>query len=71
MLYFSLLANVVILRFQLVNGFRDEKEEALRKVAEVEGRLKETETEKEKSTTKLLNLRKNAGKLLRVIQEVS
>ncbi|XP_020613915.1 MORC family CW-type zinc finger protein 2A-like [Orbicella faveolata] len=54
---------------ELVNGFRDEKEEALQKVAEVEGRLKETENEKEKSTTKLLNLRKNAGKLLRVIQE--
>ena len=62
---------MVVLLFQLVNVFRDEKEEALQKVAGVEERLKETEKEKEKSTTKLLNLRKNAGKLLRVIQEVS
>ena len=62
---------MIILRFQLVNGFRDEREEALNKVANVEERLKETEKEKENSTTKLLNLRKNAGKLLRVIQEVS
>ena len=54
----------------MVHGFRDEKDAALKKVAEVEERLKETENEKEKTSTKLLNLRKNAGKLLRVIQEV-
>jgi len=53
----------------LVHGFRDEKDAALKKVAEVEERLKETENEKERTSTKLLNLRKNAGKLLRVIQE--
>ena len=54
----------------MVHGFRDEKDAALKKVAEAEERLKETENEKEKTSTKLLNLRKNAGKLLRVIQEV-
>ena len=55
----------------MVNVYQEKKDEALQKVAEVEERLKKTEHEKEKSTTKLLNLRKNAGKLLRVIQEVS
>ena len=55
----------------MVSGFQDKRDEALQKVAEVEERLKKTENEKEKSVTKLINLRKNAGKLLRVIQEVS
>ncbi|KAJ7387408.1 ATPase morc2 [Desmophyllum pertusum] len=54
---------------ELVDGFRKDKDEALKKVAEAEERVKEADNEKERSTTKLLNLRKNAAKLLRFIQE--
>ncbi|KAJ7387382.1 hypothetical protein OS493_004376 [Desmophyllum pertusum] len=54
---------------RLVDGFRKDKDEALKKVAEAEERVKEADNEKERSTTKLLNLRKNAAKLLRFIQE--
>ena len=59
------------MQFQLVDGYQKQSEAARQKVAEAEERLKKANSEKEESTTKLLNLRRNATKLLRVIQEVS
>ncbi|XP_078361220.1 ATPase MORC2A-like [Oculina patagonica] len=54
---------------ELIDGFRKQSEKALEKVAEVEERLKKANIEKETATTKLLNLRRNATKLLRLIQQ--
>lgn len=56
--------------FQLIDGFRKKGEEADQRATNAEQRLAEANSEKERSTTKLINLRKNAGKLLRFIQEV-
>lgn len=54
---------------ELIDGFRKKGEEADQRATNAEQRLAEANSEKERSTNKLKNLRKNAGKLLRFIQE--
>lgn len=54
---------------ELIDGFRKKEKEAVQRATSAEQRLEEANIGKERSTTKLINLRKNAGKLLRFIQE--
>lgn len=54
---------------ELIEGFRKKEEEAVQRATNAEQRFREANIERERSTTKLINLRKNAGKLLRFIQE--
>lgn len=53
----------------MIEGFRKKEEEAVQRATNAEQRFREANIERERSTTKLINLRKNAGKLLRFIQE--
>lgn len=55
----------------MVGRFQADRDEALEKAREAEERVKKAVNEQEKATSKLLNLRRNAAKLLRYIQEVS
>ena len=55
----------------MLGGFKEERDEALKKAEAAEERLKKATIEQERITSKLLNLRRNSAKLLRCIQEVS
>lgn len=56
--------------FQLIQGYKSQMEEAVKNAEAAEERLRNALREKERATTQLLSLRRNAAKLFRSVQEV-